>query len=57
VSLQRLKARILESQYMTVARQRLDKHIPAALNTYATIEKLLEAVFSTRSMSYQVQNM
>jgi hypothetical protein len=32
------------------ARQRIGKHVPAAMNTYATIELLLETVFSTRSV-------
>jgi hypothetical protein len=35
-----------------VAGQRLDKHVPAAENTHATIE-LSEASFSMRSVSYQ----
>jgi hypothetical protein len=36
-----------------IARQWHGKNITAAMNTHATIEKLLEASFSTRSMSYQ----
>jgi ParB-like chromosome segregation protein Spo0J len=32
------------------SRQRLGKHVPAATDTHATIEVLLETVFSTRSM-------
>jgi hypothetical protein len=36
-----------------LARQRLSKHFPAAMNTQAAIE-LLDAVFSVRSVSYQV---
>jgi hypothetical protein len=35
---------------MEVYRQRIGKHVPAATNTHATIELLLETVFSTRSM-------
>jgi hypothetical protein len=34
----------------TVSRQRTGKHIPAATNTYTTIELLLETVFSIWSM-------
>jgi hypothetical protein len=34
----------------TASRQRLGKHVPAATNTHATIEVLLETVFSTRSV-------
>jgi hypothetical protein len=33
-----------------VSRQRLGKHVPAATDTYATIEVLSETVFSTRSV-------
>jgi hypothetical protein len=33
-----------------VSRQRLGKHVPAATDTHATIEVLLETVFSTRSV-------
>jgi hypothetical protein len=33
-----------------VSRQRLSKNIPAATDTHATIEVLLETVFSTRSV-------
>jgi hypothetical protein len=39
-----------------VARQRLDKHVLAASNTHATTE-LFDAVFSMRSVSYQILNM
>jgi hypothetical protein len=35
------------------ARQRLDKHVSAATNTHATTEKLFDASFSMRSMSYK----
>jgi hypothetical protein len=37
-----------------VARQRLGKHLPAAMNSQATMEELLDAVFSMRSVSYQI---
>jgi hypothetical protein len=33
-----------------VSRQRIGKHIPAAMNSHTTIELLLETVFSTRSV-------
>jgi hypothetical protein len=35
------------------ARQRLSKHVPAAKNTHASIEELLDLSFSMRCMSYQ----
>jgi hypothetical protein len=35
------------------ARQRLGKNVTAAMNTYATIQDLLDASFSVRSVSYQ----
>jgi hypothetical protein len=38
----------------TVAGQRLCKDIPKVTNTQATIEQLLDAVFSVRSMSCQI---
>jgi hypothetical protein len=36
-----------------VARQRLGKNVTAATSTHATIEELLDASFSMRSVSYQ----
>jgi hypothetical protein len=33
-----------------VSRQRIGKHVPAAMNTYTKIELLLETVFPTRSV-------
>jgi hypothetical protein len=33
----------------SVSKQRLSKHIPSVTGTHATIEVLLETVFSTRS--------
>jgi hypothetical protein len=36
-----------------VARQRVGKHIPAATNSHATIEKLLDASFSVLSVLYE----
>jgi hypothetical protein len=53
-----LKARTVEpekqpllangSETTFVSRQQLGKHVPAATDTYATIEVLLETTFSTR---------
>jgi hypothetical protein len=40
-------------QFVSVARQRLSKNITAATNTYVTIEELLDASFSMRSVWYQ----
>jgi hypothetical protein len=39
---------------LNVARQRLGKHLPAAKNTHATAEEMLDAVFSTWPVSYQI---
>jgi hypothetical protein len=36
-----------------VARQRPSKHVPAATNTYATTEELLDSPFYLRSVPYQ----
>jgi hypothetical protein len=52
-----LKARILKPEETVIARQRLGKHFPAATNTRAKKEGLLDAVFSMRSLSYQILNM
>jgi hypothetical protein len=40
-----------------VATQRLGKHVPVAMNTHAKIEELLDAVFSLRSVPYQILSM
>jgi hypothetical protein len=37
-----------------VAGQRLGKHVPAVTSSDGTIEELLDAVFSVRSVSYQI---
>jgi hypothetical protein len=45
-----------ECMYMytlIVARQRLGKHFPRAMNTLVTMEELLDASFSMGSVSYQ----
>jgi hypothetical protein len=39
---------------LNVARQQLGRYVPAATNTHKTIEELLDAVFSMRSVSYQI---
>jgi hypothetical protein len=41
---------------MEVAKQWLNKHVPAATNTHATTE-LLDVLFSMQSVSYQILNM
>jgi hypothetical protein len=38
---------------LIVARQRLGRNVTAVTNTYATIEELLDASFSTWPLSYQ----
>jgi hypothetical protein len=40
----------VECIYVTIARQRYDKHVSAAADTHVTIEKLLEAIFPVRSV-------
>jgi hypothetical protein len=37
----------------SIARQRIGKNVTVATNTHATIEELLDASFSMRSVSYQ----
>jgi hypothetical protein len=39
--------------YPIVARQGLGKNVTTAKNTRATLDELLEALFSVRAMSYQ----
>jgi hypothetical protein len=39
--------------YRNVARQRIGKKVTVAMNTHETIEELLDASFSMRSVSYQ----
>jgi hypothetical protein len=39
---------------LIVATQRLSKNVTVAMNTHATIEELVDASFSMRSVSYQV---
>jgi hypothetical protein len=36
-----------------VARSRLGENVTAAMNTYATVEEMLDASFPMRSLSYQ----
>jgi hypothetical protein len=45
-----LKGGIVEPEETAVARQRLDKHLAAAVDMHAAIEELLEAVFSVWSV-------
>jgi hypothetical protein len=42
---------MLESEETDVSRQQLDKNVPAATDTHATIEELLEAVFPMWSVT------
>jgi hypothetical protein len=46
----------VEPEETAVDRQRLGKYIPVAMNVHATIEELLDVVFSVWSMSYQILN-
>jgi hypothetical protein len=39
---------------LNVAWQRLGKHVRAEANTYATIEEMLDVVFSMRSALYEI---
>jgi hypothetical protein len=60
-----LKARTVETEKQTllandpettfVSRKRLGKHVPAATDTLATIELLLETAFSTRSVQRDIR--
>jgi hypothetical protein len=47
---------IVEPEKMAAARQRFGKNVPAATNTYATIEESLAAVFSVRFVSWYILN-
>jgi hypothetical protein len=42
--------RINNGVMQPISRQRIHKYVPAATNTYTTIELLLETVFSNRSV-------
>jgi hypothetical protein len=46
----RLKAGIVEPEETSIARKQFRKHVPAATNTQATIEELVEMVFSVGSV-------
>jgi hypothetical protein len=52
-----LKARTVEPEETPVAKQWLSKYVPVAANTRATIERLLDMMFSMQSVSYQILNM
>jgi hypothetical protein len=47
--------RIVEPEETAVAMQRLGKHVPAATNTHATTQELLDSVFSMRSVLSNTQ--
>jgi hypothetical protein len=46
----------VEPEETAVARQWLGKNLPAKADTHATIEELLDAVFSMLSVSHQILN-
>jgi hypothetical protein len=46
----------VESKEKAVARQRLSKHVPAATNTLATMEKLLDARRGACCIRYSICN-
>jgi hypothetical protein len=48
---------IVEREESAVARQRLRKHFAGATKTHEAIKELLNALFSMRSMPYQIFNM
>jgi hypothetical protein len=52
----RMKAGIMGPGKSAIVRQRLDKRLPVATNAHATIEELLHAVFSIRSMLSPIIN-
>jgi hypothetical protein len=52
-----VEAGIVEPEETTTALQRLRKHDPAATDTNATIEELLDAVSSIWSESNQIPNL
>jgi hypothetical protein len=50
------KAGIVEPEDTAVALQQLGNIISAATNTHATIEEILDTMFSMRSVLYQILN-
>jgi hypothetical protein len=47
---------LAEHKEMGIARQRLHKYIPVAMNTDETIKEVLDVKFSMQSMPYQMHN-
>jgi hypothetical protein len=47
----------VEQEKMSVAGQKLGKHDLTAINTQATIEELLDTVFSVQSVLYRILKM
>jgi hypothetical protein len=45
----------VEQEEIDAARQQLDKNVPVAMNTHATIEELLDTEFSMQSVSSGTQ--
>jgi hypothetical protein len=43
----------VEPDMMAFAKQWLDKHVPAAINTHETIEEFWDVLFSMWSILYQ----
>jgi hypothetical protein len=51
-----MTAGTVELEEKSVIRQWLGKQVPVAMNTHATTEELLDALFSMRSVSYDILN-
>jgi hypothetical protein len=50
------EAREVKAEEIAVARQRIGKHVPMAMNTCLKVE-LLAVVFNMQSVSYQILDM
>jgi hypothetical protein len=46
----------VQPEETVVARQRPGKYVPAAANTHATTEEMVDAMFSVLTVSYQILN-
>jgi hypothetical protein len=53
VTTQYLKGGVVEPEEWDVTMQRLDKHVSMAMDTHATIEEMLETMFSMGSVPRQ----
>jgi hypothetical protein len=47
---QQMKARIVDPEKLSIARQQYSKHVSAVTNNHTTTEELLEVMFSMRPM-------